>query len=203
MTVKGPDHTIELEDCTFADNMYGDRDLIVSHNIVLLFDFVNNMTCILTMIYLNMLHSKYLQPQGYAILATEAEMMIKGCCFINNDFLGAAPIILELTDEPSTFMDGNYATLGDDGVDCELAAYYATEEDRQSFNYVCYDSQVDECGGSSIERTDAPIIVDDGATSENGSQEATIASTSGASNWELGRFLLSLVMGISCLFAFP
>jgi hypothetical protein len=104
-----------------------------------------------------------------------AKTFIKDCCFVNNDFFGVAPIILELTDDPNTVLVGNYATEQEDGVDCVLAAYYATEEDRENFNHVCVESQVDKCVGA----------IDTGGTPEPAGMTPTgNPLQSGSSTWQ-------------------
>lgn len=70
-------------------------------------------------------------------------MILKNSCFIENDFLGYAPVVLE--DADFFVLIGNYADDTDDSLDCNFLARFASEEDRELLNFHCIQRQSDNC----------------------------------------------------------
>lgn len=118
ISIKGTDHNVTIQDTTIANVKFGNQELT---------------------------------PIGYAILVQGAEIGIHGLCLIDNDFRGSGAVLLEQTANPfapgANFITKNYATEGDDDLECEFAAYFATDEDRRNSNFACIPVQVDACGG--------------------------------------------------------
>ena len=59
-------------------------------------------------------------------METGNSVEMRNVCFMNNDFLGSGPVIIEITDDYS--VEGIYVADGDEGLQCKFAAYFATAE---------------------------------------------------------------------------
>jgi hypothetical protein len=95
---------------------------------------------------------------------------------LDNDFRGSGVVLLEQTANPfaedADFLIGNYATE-DDNIDCQFAAYFATDEDRRNSNFTCVPVQTNECGGEPV---DVPIVAP--SPTPDGGSEPTAGAAS-------------------------
>ena len=88
-------------------------------------------------------------------------------CFVNNDFRGFGAVLLEQTADPfapgANFLIDNYAQVDDD-LACEFAAYFETDEDRNSGKFTCVPVQVESCGGEDVDVGSPDVETSDALT---------------------------------------
>ncbi|CAB9520705.1 expressed unknown protein [Seminavis robusta] len=145
ITVKGPDHIVTLERCTFSNNQYGNATLApIGYGI---------------------------SVEGASIVLQDVcfidnDFRGAGAVLLEQT--------LDPFDVESGFLIGNYITKLDDDLDCTFAAWYPTLEDLRLANFTCVPPQVDEClANNSTEGEDlSGLVVTDAPTAAPGSEDS-------------------------------
>jgi hypothetical protein len=82
-----------------------------------------------------------LQPYGYAIRSF-GPVTIENSCFVDNVFYNHAPVLIFGAGYTAS---QNYVTPGDEALNCDFIAVFASEDDVAEQTPVCFDSDADTC----------------------------------------------------------
>lgn len=127
ISIKSPDHVMNFEDCTFANNDYGNQELTpIGYGILV--------------------QGSEVTMSGNCFI--DNDFRGNGVVLLEQT---ASPFIAE-----NNYLVGNYATEDED-LDCRFGAWFETDDDRRNSNFTCVAVQTDTCGGEPISVTaDAP-----------------------------------------------
>ena len=151
---------VAFVDCTFEDNYQGSAGLDI-------FPILGFMTmtspfsptrlenCLITS---NTFNGADGDDTGYFIESAGSDVELKGCCLVDNDFIGFAPINVFAGGEFTS--ENNYASE-DDVVLCNFAALSAGPDPQGGDDVTCVEAELDECsfevpGTPTPEPTNAP-----------------------------------------------
>jgi len=159
ISIKSPDHVMNFEDCTFANNEYGNQELTpIGYGILVQgAEVTMNGNCFI---------DNDFRGNGVVLLEQTAN-----------------PLVAE-----NNYLSGNYATE-DENLDCQFVAWFATDEDRRNSNFTCVAVQTDTCGGEPISaprETSAPAP--EGADSSGSTQSLLLAGLASFGLLVLGTF---------------
>ncbi|CAB9508393.1 expressed unknown protein [Seminavis robusta] len=121
-TVKGPDHDIVMEDCTFANNQFGNQELTPIG-------------------YAILIQGAKIKLDGLCFV--DNDFRGNGVVLLEqtpDPWLGGTDV-----------MDGVYVTEDDDDLDCPFGAWFETDADRRNATFYCVNPTADECGGEHID----------------------------------------------------
>ncbi|CAB9502731.1 leucine rich repeat [Seminavis robusta] len=127
LTIKGPDHIVTIQDCTFSNNLFGNQDLTPIG-------------------YAILVQAAKIQLDGLCLI--DNDFRGNGAVLLEQT---GDPFVTD-----GSYLVHNFATEEDDYLDCAFAAWFATEEDRRNSVFTCVPVQVSECGGDPITSTPSP-----------------------------------------------
>ena len=137
-----PENRFEVYDTSFENNEYNDPTIQVSHS----------KFALLKLFYRLLFHSLTQTlcsppPQGLgAAIEAVGPVIIKNCCFLDNEFLRYAPVVL-IEQFATLTASGNFGNvIGDPDLKCDFAISFDNVLDYENLeNFRCIEFDANEC----------------------------------------------------------